>query len=174
MIWVKLVSLLPSKNGPSTKNLSVTQLRLIVGSKSLRWQNILSCLIFSENTNRSKISVTAPFFSILGGNSKVLAAGEKRIVYSPRKQIITCCPWWCCIFWFHSLEIWTVPSIKMCIHSLFVAVSLCEEDLALTIYYMTEEAGCSLPPTELSLCTCLGKLCRLTATQPHFLRTKTQ
>lgn len=66
------------------------------------------------------------------------------------------------------------PPIKMYIHSLFVAVSLCEEDLALTIYYMTEEAGCSLPPTELSLCTCLGKLCRLTATQPHFLRTKTQ
>lgn len=64
----------------------------------------------------------APFFSILGGNSKVLAAGEKRIIYrwkSPRKQIITCCPWWCCIFWFHSLEIWTVPPHQD-VHPLFI------------------------------------------------------
>lgn len=40
------------------------------------------------------------------------------------------------------------------LHSIFAVISLCEEDLALATYYMTKEAGCSLPPTELSACMC--------------------
>lgn len=35
----------------------------------------------------------------------------------------------------------------------FAVVPICEKDLALATYYMTREAGCSLPPTELSACS---------------------
>lgn len=45
-------------------------------------------------------------------------------------------------------------SFKTILFFLLPLVSPCDEELALATYCMTKEAGCSLPPTELSVCTC--------------------